>query len=68
MPLYYGTLVNELDSGANLESLLMFDHDLFANMVLPVGLDKMQAISAIRRLHGLAPLYHPDPFFMKNEI
>ena len=56
MPVYYGTLVNELDSGANLEALLMFDHDLFANMVLPVGLDKMQAISTIRRLHGLAPL------------
>lgn len=68
MPIYYGTLVNELDSGANLEALLMYDHDLFANMVLPVGLDKMQAISAIRRLHGLAPLYHPDPFYMKNEI
>lgn len=40
MPVYYGTLVNELDSGANLEALLMYDHDLFANMVLPTGLDK----------------------------
>lgn len=68
MPIYYGTLVNELDSGANLEALLMYDHDLFANMVLPTGLDKMQAISTIRHLHGLAPLYHPDPFYMKGEI
>lgn len=68
MPVYYGTLVNELDSGANLEALLMFDPDLFANMVLPVGLDKMQAISTIRHLHGLAPLYHPDPFYMKGEL
>lgn len=68
MPVYYGTLVNELDSGANLEALLMYDPDLFANMVLPVGLDKMQAISTIRHLHGLAPLYHPDPFYMKGEL
>lgn len=68
MPVYYGTLMNELDSGANLEALLTFDPDLFANMIVPLGVDKMQAISAIRRLHGLAPLYHPDPYFMKNEI
>ena len=68
MPVYYGTLVNELDSGANLEALLMYDPELFANMVLPVGLDKMQAISTIRHLHGLAPLYHPDPFYMKGEL
>lgn len=68
MLVYHGTLVNELDSGANLEALLMYDPDLFANMVLPVGLDKMQAISTIRHLHGLAPLYHPDPFYMKGEL
>lgn len=68
MPVYYGTLVNELDSGANLEALLMYDHDLFANMVLPTGLDKIQAISTIRHLHGLAPLYHPDPLYMKSEL
>lgn len=68
MPLYYGTLVNELDTGANLEAMIAYDPDLFANMVVPVGIDKIQAISAIRRLHGLAPLYHPDPYYMKNEL
>lgn len=28
MLVYHGTLVNELDSGANLEALLMYDPDL----------------------------------------
>ena len=68
MPMYPGTLVNEIDMGCNLEALLIYDHDLFANMVAPDGVDKLSAISAIRRKHGLAPLYHPDPGWMKNEL
>ena len=61
-------LVNELVGGCNLEGMLMVDHDLFANMVVPQGVEKAATIAAIRRKHGLAPLYHPDPFWMKQEI
>lgn len=32
-------LVNQLTS-ANLESLLLYDRDLFANMVVPMGMEK----------------------------
>lgn len=61
-------LVNELVGGCNLEAMLMFDPDLFANMVVPDGVEKSGVIAAIRRAHGLAPLYHPDPFWMKQEL
>ena len=60
-------LVNQL-TGANLESLLLFDRDLFANMVVPLGMEKTMVVQAIRRKHGLAPLYHPDPVWMKSEL
>lgn len=60
-------LVNQL-TGANLESLLLFDRDLFANMVVPMGMEKTMVVQAIRRKHGLAPLYHPDPVWMKSEL
>ena len=61
-------LLNELVSGCNLEALLMADPNLFANMVVPDGMEKAMVIQAIRRKHGLAPLYHPDPIWMKTEI
>lgn len=61
-------LLNELVSGCNLEALLMVDPNLFANMVVPDGMEKAMVIQAIRRKHGLAPLYHPDPIWMKTEI
>lgn len=61
-------LVNELVGGCNLEALLMFDPDLFANMVVPDGVEKSGVIAAIRRAHGLAPLYHPDPLWIKQEL
>lgn len=61
-------LLNELVSGCNLEALLMVDPDLFANMIVPDGMEKAMVIQAIRRKHGLAPLYHPDPIWMKTEI
>lgn len=61
-------LLNELVSGCNLEALLMVDPDLFANMAVPDGMEKAMVIQAIRRKHGLAPLYHPDPIWMKTEI
>lgn len=61
-------LLNELVSGCNLEALLMVDPNLFANLVLPDGMEKAMVIQAIRRKHGLAPLYHPDPVWMKTEI
>ena len=54
-------LVNELVSSCNLEALLMADPNLFANMVVPEGMEKAGVIQAIRRAHGLAPLYHPTP-------
>lgn len=60
-------LVNQLTS-ANLESLLLYDRDLFANMVVPLGMEKTMVVQAIRRKHGLAPLYHPDPVWMKSEL
>lgn len=60
-------LVNQLTS-ANLESLLLFDRNLFANMVVPMGMEKTMVVQAIRRKHGLAPLYHPDPVWMKSEL
>lgn len=61
-------LVNELVSSCNLEALLMADPNLFANMVVPEGMEKAGVIQAIRRAHGLAPLYHPDPIWMKSEL
>lgn len=61
-------LVNELVSSCNLEALLMVDPDLFSNMVVPDGVEKSGVIAAIRRKHGLAPLYHPDPYWMKTEL
>lgn len=61
-------LLNELVSGCNLEALLMVDPDLFANLVVPDGMEKAGVIQAIRRRHGLAPLYHPDPVWMKTEL
>lgn len=61
-------LLNELVSGCNLEALLMVDPNLFANLVVPDGMEKSMVIQAIRRKHGLAPLYHPDPIWMKTEI
>ena len=61
-------LVNEVVGGCNLEAMLMFDPDLFAHMVAPDGVAKSGVIAAIRRAHGLAPLYHPDPFWMKQEL
>ena len=60
-------LVNQIAS-ANLEALLMFDPDLFANMAVPAGMEKTMVVQAIRRKHGLAPLYHPDPIWMKSEL
>ena len=60
-------LVNQLTS-ANLESLLLYDPDLFANMKIPMGMEKTMVVQAIRRKHGLAPLYHPDPIWMKSEL
>lgn len=68
MPVYYGSLVNERNLTGNLEALLHWDTNLFANFFLPEGLDKMVAVHTIRRLHGLAPLYHPDPRWMRSEI
>lgn len=40
----------------------------FANMMVPEGMEKAGVIQAIRRAHGLAPLYHPDPIWMKSEL
>lgn len=61
-------ITSQLGTGMNLEALLQFDPDLFANMALPEGIDRFMTISAIRRYHGMAPLFHPDPYWMKNEI
>ena len=59
---------NYTSSGCNLEALLLYDRDLFANLQVPEGVDKVQVVSRIRRDHGLAPLWHPDPIYLKNEI
>lgn len=59
---------NYMSSGCNLEALLLYDRDLFANLQVPEGVDKVQVVSRIRRDHGLAPLWHPDPIYLKNEI
>lgn len=61
-------IYNQIAAGANLEALLMYDPHLFDPMAVPAGLDKMRCISAIRRNHGLAPLHHPDPDYMKNAL
>lgn len=61
-------IYNQIAAGANLEALLMYDPHLFDPMAVPAGIDKMRCISAIRRNHGLAPLYHPDPDYMKNAL
>ena len=61
-------LTNQLTTGMNLEALLLYDPDLFSGLSVPAGMDVQQAVAIIRRLHGLAPLYHPDPYWLKNEI
>lgn len=68
MPMYQGMLTNQLSGAATLESLLLWDADLFANMLIPPELDKLLAVAEIRRRHGNAPLYHPDPRWMKGQI
>lgn len=68
MPIYFGSLRNERDLSGNLETLLRWDADLFANFFLPEGLDVPTAIRCIRRRHGTAPLYRPDPVWMKSEL
>lgn len=60
-------LVNQM-TNVNLEALLMYDRDLFVNMKVPQGMEKTMVVQAIRRKHGLAPLYHPDPVWMKTEL
>lgn len=68
MPDYYGSLTNQLGTTANTDSLLRWDHTLFDNFTVPVGMDRDTALAVIMRLHGLAPLYRPDPFWMKDAI
>ena len=68
MPEYYGSLTNQLGTTANTDSLLRWDHTLFDNFTVPVGMDRDTALAVIMRLHGLAPLYRPDPYWMKDAI
>lgn len=67
MPIYNGTLTNELN-GSNLEALLKWDANLFSNFRLPEGLSVPVAVATIREKHGLAPLYKPNPYWMRLQI
>lgn len=68
MPMYNSSLSNQLGMTANTEALLEFAPDLFAGFMVPLGMDRQLAINVIRRKHGFAPLYRPDPRWMMNAI
>ena len=68
MPMYNSSLSNEMGMTANTEALLAFAPDLFAGFMVPLGMDRQLAINVIRRHHGFAPLYRPDPRWMMNAI
>ena len=68
MPMYNSSLSNEMGMTANTEALLAFAPDLFAGFMVPLGMDRQLAINVIRRKHGFAPLYRPDPRWMMNAI
>lgn len=68
MPMYNSSLSNEMGMTANTEALLAFAPDLFAGFMVPLGMDRQLAINVIRRHHGFAPLYRPDPRWMINAI
>uniref|UniRef100_UPI003FEFCEBD hypothetical protein n=1 Tax=Prevotella sp. TaxID=59823 RepID=UPI003FEFCEBD len=66
--MYNSSLSNEMGMTANTEALLAFAPDLFAGFMVPLGMDRQLAINVIRRHHGFAPLYRPDPRWMMNAI
>lgn len=68
MPMYNSSLSNEMSMTANTEALLAFAPDLFAGFMVPLGMDRQLAINVIRRKHGFAPLYRPNPRWMMNAI
>ena len=68
MPKYNSSLSNQMGMTANTEALLAFAPDLFAGFMVPLGMDRQLAINVIRRKHGFAPLYRPDPRWMMNAI
>ena len=68
MPMYNSSLSNQMGMTANTEALLAFAPDLFAGFMVPLGMDRQLAINVIRRKHGFAPLYRPDPRWMTNAI
>ena len=68
MPMYNSSLSNQMGLTANTEALLVFAPDLFAGFMVPLGMDRQLAINVIRRHHGFAPLYRPDPRWMMNAI
>ena len=68
MPIYDSSLSNQMGMTANTEALLAFAPDLFAGFMVPLGMDRQLAINVIRRHHGFAPLYRPDPRWMINAI
>lgn len=68
MPMYNSSLSNQMGMTANTEALLAFAPDLFAGFMVPLGMDRQLAINVIRRKHGFAPLYRPDPRWMMNAI
>lgn len=60
-------LVNELHQGG-IRALLAWDPDIFANMVLPEGIEAADVEDHIIYKYGDAPLFSPDPDTVKFYI
>lgn len=61
-------LANVLHPTGSTIDLLEADEDLFANLVLPEGVNRELVIDTILEKHGMAALMRPDPSYMKKQI
>ena len=75
MPMYWGSLTNQLSTNQNADALDRACRELcgipgglFRDFNVPVGMDRELAVHIIMREHGMAPLYRPDPYWMVDAI
>ena len=65
---YQNRLVNQRNLQNGIADLYYFDNHIFDNFTVPETIDRDQALDAIMQHHGHAPLWHPDPDYMKYYI
>lgn len=65
---YLNDLSRELDLQQGVIDLYNYDNTIFDNIVLPDTIDKTLTIDAIMYKYGHAPLFRPDPTYLKYFI